>query len=187
MSPRTPLYDIFYNQITHITSSNILIGLLSHLRRTQSYRRNAASKVRSRPLPAIISKAGAASKTDSQTDPASSAFAAVRQTGSRPLPVPNKDTAIPLPSFATMARSFPTTSVLSDHMKSKSKESTSGEATAPLDRETNSDGHEVHNAGDDDSGGGDDPISSTKQKKYPRHLWHAALALILERGRPVTS
>ena len=25
-----------------------------------------------------------------------------------------------------------------------------------------------------------------KEKRIPRHMWHAALALILERGRPVT-
>lgn len=25
-----------------------------------------------------------------------------------------------------------------------------------------------------------------KEKKVPKHLWHAALTLILERGRPVT-
>jgi hypothetical protein len=25
-----------------------------------------------------------------------------------------------------------------------------------------------------------------KEKRTPRHMWHAALALILERGRPVT-
>ncbi len=27
-------------------------------------------------------------------------------------------------------------------------------------------------------------VANTREKKIPKHLWHAALALILERGRP---
>jgi hypothetical protein len=70
----------------------------------------------------------------------------------------------------------------------------SDDATRQLEREANSDGYEYPartNADKDESGAGDDSVSveptkNGKEKKVPRHLWHAALALILERGRPVT-
>lgn len=53
--------------------------------------------------------------------------------------------------------------------------------------ETNSDGYST--------GDRDEQVIATrwpkeepgeKEKRTPRHMWHAALALILERGRPVT-
>jgi hypothetical protein len=55
-------------------------------------------------------------------------------------------------------------------------------------KEANSDGYE--NPEDEDADVVvNDPFPSFRQnrvKKPPKHLWHAALALILERGRPVT-
>lgn len=70
----------------------------------------------------------------------------------------------------------------------------SDDATGQPEREANSDGYEFPanaNADKDESGAGDDsmsvePTKNGKEKKVPRHLWHAALALVLERGRPVT-
>ena len=191
---------------TDLISSNILIGLLSHLKRTQSYRKTVANKARVRPLPAIISRAMAKTKASNQTDAASSAFAAVRATSSRPLPIPTKGStndptteqisisaqgSIPLPSFATMSHSLPTTSILSSHMKAKDIEGTSDDSIAP-EREANSDGYEYPSPNNDKGAAADDSVPAgsvltTREKKYPKHLWHAALALILERGRPVTS
>lgn len=187
-------------------SSNILIGLLSHLKRMQSYRKNVATKARMRPLPTIISRAMAKTKASNQTDAASSAFAAVRATSSRPLPIPTKgdsnghtteqisvsvQNSIPLPSFATMSHSLPITSVLNGHMKAKGTEEASDD-TAPPEREANSDGYEYPGLSNEKPGTTNDSLlvgsmTNTKEKKYPKHLWHAALALILERGRPVTS
>ncbi|KJA22567.1 hypothetical protein HYPSUDRAFT_202129 [Hypholoma sublateritium FD-334 SS-4] len=188
-----------------IDHSNILIGLLSHLKRTQSYRKTVANKAKVRPLPAIISRAMAKTKASNQTDAASSAFAAVRATSSRPLPIPTKgdsteltteqigvsvQNTIPLPSFATMAHSLPTTSVLRSHMKAKGTEEAS-DNTAPPEREANSDGYEYPGLGNEKPGTVNDSLlvgsmANTKEKKYLKHLWHAALTLILERGRPVT-
>lgn len=139
-------------------SSNILIGLLTHIRRLRSKRQKVAMK---NPV---------------------SAFAAVKPSNIRPLPLPissdgvgvtiqtSHNYPIPLPSFAT-SRSLPTKSLLSTYMESK----------------------EAHFS---DEAIGNDPISDdyeemvegsskSEEKKPLTHLWHAALVLILERGRDV--
>ncbi|KAF9477229.1 hypothetical protein BDN70DRAFT_118625 [Pholiota conissans] len=173
-----------------IDHSNILIGLLSHLKKNQN-RRNAMNKTRSRPLPALISKATAASGASNKTD-AASAFAAVKASSSRPLPIPSNGDAgtkpvvpvevnpIPLPSFATMSYSLPTTSVLNSYMTPRN-----GPSDDEAGRENNSDGHEYPCKTNDESGALA-PAKGSKDKRMLKHLWHAALVLILERGRPVT-
>lgn len=76
-------------------------------------------------------------------------------------------------------------------MKAKAIEETSDDSVPP-EREANSDGYEYPSLSNDKGGAADDSllvgsVANTREKKYPKHLWHAALALILERGRPVTS
>jgi len=59
---------------------------------------------------------------------------------------------------------------------------------ARRDKEANSDGYEQPEDEDADVVA-NDPFPSfrqNKEKKALKHLWHAALTLILERGRPVT-
>lgn len=186
-----------------VDHSNILIGLLSHLKRHPPLK---PIRIIGRPLPAIPKKpTHTRSLSNSKSTPAS-AFSAVKPSSSRPLPIPTNgkkkpvpvpvpapvldlegtDTyPIPLPSFATAARkngmesrSLPSGSILNTYMNNKAGRD---------EDETNSDGYST---GDRDElviaprwpkeGPGE------KEKRTPRHMWHAALALILERGRPVT-
>jgi hypothetical protein len=112
---------------------------------------------------------------------------------------------IPLPSFATanLSRSLPSTS-LAQH------DTTTGNGNA---RNVNSDGEgymQSGNDGDDDDDEDENEVppvpgfenerrgikvvGEKKEKKksratkiHPRwHMWHAALAMILERGRPIS-
>lgn len=76
---------------------------------------------------------------------------------------------IPLPSFAT-SRSLPTKSVLSTYLEAQEVH-LSDEATG---NDTISDDYEEVAEG-----------SLKSEKKQLTHLWHAALVLILERGRDV--
>ena len=194
-------------------SSNILIGLLSHLKRNQPKGKKLSNITRGRPLPALITKATAVTASTSEKPNPVSAFAAVKSTTARPLPVPidNIDIIpstsskrqqpivipkgghpIPLPSFATLSRSLPTESFLTSSMASRSKATegspSSDDYIARRDKEANSDGYEQ--PGDEDADVvANDPFPSfrqNKEKKALKHLWHAALTLILERGRPVT-
>jgi hypothetical protein len=131
------------------------------------------------------------------------AFAAVKPTSTRPLPNPNlatsgngKDNAntspsssfpiaapgdyhhrIPLPSFATMSRSLPSGSVLNEYPVEKDD--------VHLDAYEYPKGEDV-----DDWGKITSLVKAFKpnlmEKKTLKHLWHAALVLLLERGRSVT-
>jgi hypothetical protein len=140
------------------------------------------------------------------------AFAAVKPTITRPLPNPNSTTnangksnantsssssipiavpgdghhLIPLPSFATMSRSLPSGSVLNEYLVE------SGDGSQIEGQEAHSDPYEYRQDEDEDL---DDlgQIASLvkakpnrKEKKPLKHLWHAALVLLLERGRSVT-
>ncbi|KAF8960605.1 hypothetical protein BDZ97DRAFT_1294389 [Flammula alnicola] len=195
-----------------IDHSNILIGLLSHLKRNPPYRRNVTNIVRGRPLPTVLAKATTSTTTSDKPDPVS-AFAAVKSTTTRPLPIPaNGETGttpkrqnpapapkagshpIPLPSFATatVSRSLPTGSVLSTYMARRHNKRSSDDTTARRETEANSDGLE-YSPMDNEEADTVAPnslfvgsLKNNREKKAPRHLWHAALTLILERGRPVT-
>jgi len=94
---------------------------------------------------------------------------------------------IPLPSFATTSRSLPSGSVLNEYLVENDDGSRIGE------KDVHSDSFEYHHQGEheeDDLG----QITSLaeawkpkeKEKKPLKHLWHAALVLLLERGRSVT-
>lgn len=197
----------------HFFSSNILIGLLSHLKRNQPKGKKLSNITRGRPLPALITKATAVTASTNEKPNPVSAFAAVKSTATRPLPVPidNIDIIpstsskrqqpivipkgahpIPLPSFATLSRSLPAESFLTSSMASRSKATegspSSDDYIARRDKEANSDGYEQPEDEDADVVA-NDPFPSfrqNKEKKALKHLWHAALTLILERGRPVT-
>lgn len=171
---------------------------MSHLKRHPPQRKVAANAAaRGRPLPAVVTKAATSINDTDKSDPAA-AFAAVKPTSARPLPVPIQGDAssskqamtsgnppIPLPSFATMSRSLPTVSVLGTFNSGK-------DPMDQLEKEANSDshGHISVDHDDDDEAGGPGSLFvgsfKNKEKRPPKHLWHAALALILERGRPVT-
>jgi hypothetical protein len=133
------------------------------------------------------------------------AFAAVKPTSTRPLPNPkvNANTSssssipiavpgdyhhrIPLPSFATMSRSLPSGSVLNEYPVEND------DGSQIEEKDVHSDVYEYPQDEDDDV---DDLglITSLvkawkpnqKEKKSSKHLWHAALVLLLERGRSVT-
>ena len=139
------------------------------------------------------------------------AFAAVKPTSTRPLPNPNLTTSgngkvhantsssssipitvagdyhhrIPLPSFATMSRSLPSGSVLKEYPVEND------DGSQIEEKDVHSDAYEYPQDEDVDDLG---QISSLvkawmpnqKEKKSLKHLWHAALVLLLERGRSVT-
>ncbi|KDR70201.1 hypothetical protein GALMADRAFT_891390 [Galerina marginata CBS 339.88] len=198
-----------------IDHSNILIGLLSHLKRHPPQRTKlTATATRGRPLPTVLTKATTAAKVSDKSDPAS-AFAAVKSSSARPLPIPTagetisassskrpqavpvqkgRNYPIPLPSFATTSRSLPTGTVLGTYMSEKDGgwRRSPDETTNKHEKEANLDGHGSP-AMDEEDNGTVGPgslfvgsLKNNKEKKAPKHLWHAALTLILERGRPIT-
>ena len=141
------------------------------------------------------------------------AFAAVKPTSTRPLPNPNLPTTgdgkfnmntsssssipialpgdyhhrIPLPSFATISRSLPSGSVSNEYPLEND------DGSQIEEKNVHSDAYE-HPQGEDEDV--DDLGQNTslvkawkpnqKEKKSLKHLWHAALVLLLERGRSVT-
>ncbi|KAH9476039.1 hypothetical protein JR316_0011608 [Psilocybe cubensis] len=188
-----------------IDHSNILIGLLSHLKRHPLQRKISSSTPRGRPASTVLTKATTiTSNSNDKSDPAS-AFAAVKSTSTRPLPIPTGletssastkrplpipvsqagNHPIPLPSFATISRSLPVGSVIN-----ASGKDTGVDDFMPPGNEQNSDGEEntVMDLGAADAVGTDALFVGAlkKEKKAPKHMWHAALTLILERGRPIT-
>ena len=192
---KDPLIHVFvdqyvfkYNDIPHADhcikfySSNILIGLLSHLRRAKPYRKRLYIAHR-KPLPAT-----------STTQAGADCVIAVKPTGSRALPTlptitdhgsssSGKDHPIPLPSFATLPRSFSSTSILSSLRKMDDTHS-----SEEIERHvaSNSDGSGLEGSGHGSGGDSGSGLILQKEKKPSKHLWHAALILILERGRPIT-
>lgn len=88
---------------------------------------------------------------------------------------------IPLPSFATVSRSLPSGSILQKYLAEND------EGPQIEEKDVHSDGYEYHQ-GEDEDVGQRTSLSKTKEKeKKPlNHLWHAALVLLLERGRSVT-
>ena len=74
-------------------------------------------------------------------------------------------------------------------MKASEGSPSSDDYTARRDKEANSDGYEHPEDEDVDVVANNDSFPAfrqNKEKKALKHLWHAALTLILERGRPVT-
>ena len=92
---------------------------------------------------------------------------------------------IPLPSFATMSRSLPSGSVLNEY----SVENDDGSQQIE-EKDVHSDAYEYPQDEDvDDLGQITSLVKAWKpnqEKKSLKHLWHAALVLLLERGRSVT-
>jgi len=171
--------DIPHNFI-NFYSSNILIGLLSHLRRATPYRKRMF----------------AAHKKAATTQAGADLVAAVKPTSSRALPTlttttdhvsssSGKDHLIPLPSFATLPRSFPSASLLSSLRKMDDTHSSEEFERHMVSNSDGCDGSGLeggHGSGGDSGSG----LTWQKEKKPSKHLWHAALILILERGRPIT-
>lgn len=173
-----------------INSSNILIGLLSHLKRATPFRKRIYI-ARRKPLSGVVTPV---TTTISTAQAKVDGAAALKPTSSRPLPVlpstaqpiDSPSYPIPLPSFATFPRSLPVAfiSKLKDHRHSS--EEIEHQKTA------NSDGYDgsgIEDADDHDSFPPPPPqgaLTGQKEKRQPKHLWHTSLTLILERGRPVT-
>ncbi|KAF6760412.1 hypothetical protein DFP72DRAFT_959700 [Ephemerocybe angulata] len=115
---------------------------------------------------------------------------------------------IPLPSFATaksrvvtstanmnvtwgddlnLSKSLPTESALDTHMARRRRNGHNPNARSI--QEVMSDGNEEEREG---KGGSSEPATTTvnegekKVKRFPRHLWHAAFVLVLERGRAIS-
>lgn len=165
-------------------SSNILFGLITHLKRlsrkqqkltaspSKPFSAYPVTNAGSRPLPIPKTKAG--------------------------IPVPDTQPLIPLPSFTTanISRSAPSTSFIKNLAHSYGKD-------------ISSDGDEHDQSGYDDDQlqnfevdedvygykANENEGQKLKKNKIKMtvkemtkriHMWHAALALILERGRPVT-
>ncbi|KAF9015376.1 hypothetical protein BDQ17DRAFT_1340959 [Cyathus striatus] len=139
-----------------IDHSNILIGLLSHLKRYPPSRvKEAKSNARS-----LTSASGDdVPVRNLASHNHSSPLLCVEETTDGHFPL------IPLPSFATASAKDASNRERAQRENMKIKKS-------------NSDGDEKIERG----------INATlhrKSKKPVRHLWHAALTLILERGRPI--
>ena len=91
---------------------------------------------------------------------------------------------IPLPSFATMSRSLPSGSVLNEYPVENDDGSQIEEKDVCSDAYEYPQGEDV-----DDLGRITSLVKASKpnqEKKSLKHLWHAALVLLLERGRSVT-
>jgi len=146
----------------------------------------------------VLTRATTSVASNDTSDP-TSAFAAVKSTSMRPLPIPSKSDAgsgntasqaashpIPLPSFATTSRSLPAPGGLSSYMAERHN----GRSSDSQDnKEVDSDGNDYADEGADVVRSDTFFVGSlqrTKEKRLLKHLWHAALTLILERGRPVT-
>lgn len=165
-------------------SSNILIGLLSHLKR-RPFTANGSFRSKQSPANSNTSTLSVSTRADP-----SLAFAAVKSSSSRPLPVvpassstsrkapraevQTEDHPIPLPSFATLSRSLPTKSLLASYKPTRDPGHSSEEVDSHnIKTQTNRLPAQII-------------VQQSGRKKGLKHLWHAALTLILERGRPVT-
>ena len=90
---------------------------------------------------------------------------------------------IPLPSFATMSRSLPSGSALNEYP-------IENDDGSQIEKDIHSDAFEYPQNEDVDSEQNTSLVKAwkpdQKEKKSLKHLWHAALVLLLERGRSVT-
>jgi hypothetical protein len=111
------------------------------------------------------------------------------------IPIPDTHPLIPLPSFATvhLSRSTPRTAfVKNGTTRDEDRNGQSGtEGSEEDDMPVDDEGYDYEKAGEDEGERIEESSVLEKKKstavmKRPLHLWHAALALILERGRPVT-
>ncbi len=95
------------------------------------------------------------------------------------------DYPIPLPSFARVSHSLPSTLLLATKLRPKDSEYSSEEIDHQKASNSGRDRvPEIEYASVQNSNGS---LSFPEDKKKPlKHLWHAALILILERGRPIT-
>ena len=118
----------------------------------------------------------------------------VRATSSRPFPLlptitdhssSGKDHPIPLPSFATLPRSLPSASLLSSLRKLDDTHSSEEFERHIASNSDGCDGSGIE-GGHGSGGNSGSGLSWQKEKKPSKHLWHTALILILERGRPIT-
>lgn len=139
------------------------------------------------------------SSTNAKVEPVAASSTA-KPSNARPLPIlppasgavqrgpasgPTKsarDYPIPLPSFARVSYSLPSTSLLATKLNEHSSEDIEHQKASNSERDRVP---EIEYASlQNDSNGS---LSLPEDKKKPlKHLWHAALILILERGRPIT-
>ncbi|KAJ3568231.1 hypothetical protein NP233_g5841 [Leucocoprinus birnbaumii] len=201
-----------------IDHSNILIGLLNHLKRV-------SKKLKIPPPPASSSSSSSAKNNTYHHDASPSISSG---TALRPLPIPKTKVGvpipvrthkpspvIPLPSFATstsnLSRSAPSTitgkSSLSTVMAARRAHQSSDDDEDDVqvfEFEDEGYGYEVDRSNDLGKEGMGTPLTGKRNEKRSKgakaggaskaaamirrspHLWHAALALVLERGRPVT-
>jgi hypothetical protein len=96
-----------------------------------------------------------------------------------------RDHPIPLPSFATLPRSLPSSLLLSSLRKTDDNHSSEEFERHITSNSDGCDGSGIE-GGHGSSGNGGSGLTWQKEKKPSKHLWHAALILILERGRPIT-
>jgi hypothetical protein len=176
--------------ILYVISSNILIGLLSHLRRPTPHRKRIYI-TRRKPVPTAVSTM----TTQDKVDPVA-AVAAVKTISSRPLAMlptitdhssssATRDYPIPLPSFATLPRSLPSAPFLSSLRRTDDALSSEEFERQIISNSDGCDGSGIE-GGHGSGGNGGLGLTWQKEKKASKHLWHAALILILERGRPIT-
>jgi hypothetical protein len=121
--------------------------------------------------------------------------AAVKPTSSRPLATlptiaddssssATRDYPIPLPSFATLPRSLPSAPFLSSLRRTDDAHSSEEFERQIVSNSDGCDGSGIE-GGHGSGGNGGSGLTWQKEKKASKHLWHAALILILERGRPI--
>lgn len=190
-------------------SSNILIGLLNYLRRhpppQSAVDEYVTSRMRltSHSTPALIDvdADGEISIPGYGNDEPSAPPRS--QNGSNPIPIPAKgkgkgkmpiietptasveDYPIPLPSFAT-ARSKGASKPHSNAQASLVALSKSLPTESFLSQGQSSAVDEGVSDSNEEGSRSDGRLKKATAPKFPRHIWHAALALILERGRPVS-
>ncbi|TFK23308.1 hypothetical protein FA15DRAFT_468577 [Coprinopsis marcescibilis] len=160
-----------------IDHSNILIGLLNYLKRHP-------------PPQSVVDAYLASSSFSTTTTTHGSAPIAIPESGKRkrPAAIPivessanGSDNSGQLPFGTSHSKSQQHSMELS-----KSLPSESGLDAQMAARRSNKKPEDGASDGYDEADEKRDGFSDRKEKRFPRHLWHAALALILERGRPVS-
>ncbi|KAH6910006.1 hypothetical protein BKA70DRAFT_182901 [Coprinopsis sp. MPI-PUGE-AT-0042] len=196
----TPGASIVHVFIDH---SNILIGLLNFLRRhpppqsTVDEYITSRTRLTSHSTPALIDV-----EVDGEISiPSHNADNPRTRNGSKPIPIPGKgkgkmpvvetptpsaeEYPIPLPSFAT-AKSKGTPKRHSNPQASLVALSKSLPSESFLSQGQAGAGDERVLDSNEEGSRSDGRLKKPLPPKFPRHIWHAALVLILERGRPVS-